>query len=625
MSHKMSLKFATITCARCASERLLTQACTECGLRPRPHETQPDLIRRRKLLSEAKRPSILKTDGVTKNFDEACQEIPGLIDNVRRALAYVSRPTTRSSSSLVEAFSELDARVAVWSQRQPRPATNRGRSLGRSLELVRRGLSTFADALGQPTLLAAQVKESEGQHFIDVAARELAILREIGEAEQRLSSNGFGGIGSAARLLAGEDASLEVLDEQLQRIAGREAGNRPVGLGLNLNLFRQIMLLLLDFDECNEVARFAETNMGSLHSICLDPGWQARHGVVTAQFSAVTFNLSRIGPKVEDLEVARNLLQVVMQCRDGIIRHCLATLLAEDAKAYHDNWRHGSGFVIKKSSSQLPQLRLNENLSQELRHAAAHFDYDMDGQSFIFEMNGMIDKLPFDEFLDQVLGYLQTGVSLLVALLCTTAVQGLDLELSKHTPERDILAAIEMLIGFAGFADVSAAREGRTLQVTCAGQVEHFSTAAAGIGAIVPISFERVRALVTDASDTGRVWEGVVADYRDYLARDTSLSEIDDLLALARLMSEVRIDSQPAWNTDAWAGVAITAFNQTESWPLVNRIRVLRELRELALKNKETVISETLASILETLRQGPRTAAQPASLDLFRRRQSPSH
>ncbi len=48
----MTLTFTTITCDRCSGTRLMTQPCPECGLRPRPHERQPDLDRRRIILAE---------------------------------------------------------------------------------------------------------------------------------------------------------------------------------------------------------------------------------------------------------------------------------------------------------------------------------------------------------------------------------------------------------------------------------------------------------------------------------------------------------------------------------------------------------------------------------------------
>lgn len=377
------------------------------------------------------------------------------------------------------------------------------------------------------------------------------------------------------------------------------------------------MLALLDLDECLDVARAAEENLGDLSSICLDPGWQARHGVVTAQFSSAAFNLSRIGEE-NDLEAVAAALQLVMQCRDGVIRHCLATLLATDATQYHALTRRGTGHVIKQSSSRFPQLRLDENLSQGLRHAAAHFDYDVVDDRFVTNVDGTAVQLTIDEFLDQVLGYLQTSVSLLVALLSATAIQGIELEISRHTPERDVLAAMAILVGFVGFADASVERDQSTLRVTGEGDVERFSTAAAGLAAIAPEAFERICAWITNDQGETRVWEAPVAAYREYSMRDPGLSEPDGLIAMARLMSAVRIDSQPAWNTDMWAGIAMLIFNQTDAWPLRERVRRLREVRDLARANEQPVVGETITTILQALRQASPSAPLPSSAAFIR-------
>lgn len=614
MARKMTLVFATITCDRCGGVRLMRQACNECGLKPRPHETQPDLDRRRRLLYEIEAVSPPMMTDISTNVDDALDEIPVLLKRVISALATACKTTTQSARGLIEAFGELDARVAFWSERQPRPMTNRGRGLGRSLQLLRRALEVFKEALAEPTMLAAQAKQSEGQRLIDSAARELNVLREVSDSEHLLSADGLGRIGASARALAGGEQTLESLDDQIQRLAGRENSHRPLGLGLSLHLFKQLMLALLDVDECLGVAQFAEKALGDLRSICQDPRWQARHGVVTAQFSSAAFNLSRIDAE-NDLEAVGAALHLVMQCRDGVIRHCLATLLAQDADEYHALIRRGAGRVIKQSPSQFPELRLNENLSQDLRHAAAHFDYDVIDNTFVSHSNACETQLPVERFVDQVLGYLQTSVSLVVALLSAMAVQEIDVEISRHTPERDVLAAGAMLVGFMGFGDAEVVREEDTLQVSCEGDIERFSAAAAGLAALFPEKLERVCAQIADDQGATRVWEAPVATFRNYSQRDPELREADDFVALTRVMSTVRIDSQPAWKADMWATVVMLVLNHTETYPVRRRVQMLREMRDLARTNEQRVIVETITTIIQSLREAsaaPKQASVPA-------------
>jgi hypothetical protein len=383
---------------------------------------------------------------------------------VKTALAAAARGG-RSATKVIAAFAALDARVAYWSERHPRPATNRARSLGRSLKLLRQGLWVFATALGSPTMLDAQAREREGQSLIDAAVDEINMLFQINESEQLLESpEGFGPIGSSARSAAGGDDAIARLDERLQQLAGRDPSDLSSGIGLNLHLFRHIMMVLLDLEECLEVSRVAEGQLSDLPDICSDPRWQARHGVVTAQFSTAAFQLSTIDES-NDLEAVSTALNLVMQCRDGVVRHCLATMLATDADDFQRLMRKQSGQIIKTASRRFPEFRLDENLSQTLSHAGAHFDYDVeDGDTFVARTStGDEVRLTVDEFLDQVLGYVQTSVSLLFALMSASASQGVQFELSRHTPERDLLSTMMMLMGFTGFTDASVSRDGELL------------------------------------------------------------------------------------------------------------------------------------------------------------------
>ncbi len=175
-----------------------------------------------------------------------------------------------------------------------------------------------------------------------------------------------------------------------------------------------------------------------------------------------------------------------------------------------------------------------------------------------------------------------------------------------------------VLVGFVGFADATVVRDGSTLRVSGEGDVERFSTAAAGLAAIVPETFRRICAQIADDHGETRVWEAPVSAYREFSKRDPGISEVDGLLAMARLMSAVRIDSQPAWKTDMWAGVAMLIFNQTDAWPLRERVRRLREIRDLARANEQPVVGETITTILRALREGTPPAPQPSSAALIR-------
>ena len=581
----------------------MTQPCPECGLRPRPHETQPALERRRKILNE-----LLSTEvelpSVTDSLDEAVGSISSLISGVQRALAQAARGG-RSAHGLVQAFANLDAQVAHWSQRHPRPATNRARSLGRSLLLLREGLGVFAEALAADTMLEAQELERRGQDLIDAAADEIDKLRQINDAERLLSGPAaYSQIGESARTLAGGEEGLATLDARLRQMEGSGTDPSQMGIGLNLHLLRHLMLVLFDLEQALEVADVAETRMGDLATICSLPQWQARHGVVTAQFSTAAFNLSTIDEN-NDLEAASAALNLVMQCRDGVIRHCLATMLAKDGPDFEMLSRQKAGGLIQRAAKECPELRLDENLSPTIRHAAAHYDYDVTDEHFITHSpSGNEERLALDEFLDAVLGYFQTSMSLLMALIRTTASQGVEMELSRHTPERDLFGVMSLLMGFIGFADASARRDGTVLRIAACGDATHLATAVAGITVVAPSDLTQVEAQISSSTGETSTWDAPLEAFRAYAQRPLSAYEVDETIALARVMSRVRIDGRPFWDGDTWAGIAMLVFNSTKDLPLRERVVRFKEIRDLAVTDGSTEIAGTLTSILEALRQG---------------------
>jgi hypothetical protein len=111
MPRGITLKFATISCDRCGGVRLMSQPCPECGQQPRPHGTQPDLERRRRLLAEFKIAPPVNPVVLDTSFEDTIAEVPALIKNVTKALARGAL-TSRWATELTVAFAELDSRVS---------------------------------------------------------------------------------------------------------------------------------------------------------------------------------------------------------------------------------------------------------------------------------------------------------------------------------------------------------------------------------------------------------------------------------------------------------------------------------------------------------------------------------
>lgn len=600
--HGMSLSFASIACDTCGATRLMTQRCPVCGFRPRRHETQFDLERRRQVL-HAFLTSDVQLTPVTEGLHDAIALMPTLIADVRRELSRVARGG-RDAHGVIQAFARMDSQVAHWSRRHPRPVTNRARAFGRSLSLLRQGYGVFAGALGSDTILIAQDAQTDGQALIDAAVAEIEKLQEISAVEEMLSgSAAFSQVGEAARASAGGEEMLATLDERLREMCGGPTTEAQVGIGLNLLLLRHLTLVLFDLEETLEVADVADAQMTSLPSVCCAPAWQARHGVVTAQFSTAAFNLSFIDES-NDLEAATAALQLVMHCRDGIIRHCLATMFADDADDYQRLHQSGAGALIKRAAGEWPSLMLDENLSQVVRHAAAHSDYDIVNDQFVTHRGGEAVRLDLDEFLDAVLGYFQTAVSLVMALTRATAAQGVELELSRHTSERDLFGVMSLMLGFVGLSEATVERAGSALRIEAVGDPDRMSTAGAAIAAVAPESLTRVEATLRSTSGAIHMWEAPLQAFREYAQRPPADSEVEDVLALARVSATISLDDENVWSGDTWGGVAMVVFNGTAELSCVERVRKFKEVRDLTAAAGLTGVAGGLTVILEGLRRG---------------------
>ncbi|OIJ27507.1 hypothetical protein [Nocardioides luteus] len=447
--------------------------------------------------------------------------------------------------------------------------------------------------------------QARAQPLIDAAADEIDKLNEIGEIERLLAGHAaFSQIGESARAAAGGDEMLATLDERLRKLTGGSTDPAQMGIGLNLLLMRHLMLVLFDLEQALEVADIAEGDMGQLQPVCNSPKWQARHGVVTAQFSTAAFKLSTIDES-NDLEAATTALHLVMQCRDGIIRHCLATMFATDDADYERLHQQGAGKLIKRAIQRWPDLLLEENLSEPVRHAAAHYDYDIVDDHFITHLSpGEEFRLSIDEFLDAVLGYFQTAVSLMMALTRATATQGIELELSRHTPERDLFSVICLMLGFLGLSDTTVEREGTVLRIAAIGDPQQLSTAAAAIAAVSPEDLTHAQAAIKSSNGSAHSWEAPLQPFREYARRPPSANQVDDVLALARVVSTIRIDGEAVWKGDTWRGVAMLVFNGTKDMRVVERVRRFREVRDLTLAAGMAEIAAGLTAILEGLRKG---------------------
>lgn len=603
----MNLQFATLPCRRCGGQRLAKQPCPDCGERPQVHEAQPDLDRRTRLVKAflARRS---QPGPETPDWDSLGQDIMGAITGVQHALARAAK-SGESPECLLSAFKRLDGLVAAWNRPMLRPQRNRGRAIGRGVTSVRQGLELFVEALRAPTMLAAQNLEQRGQTLIDDGTTALGFLEESNRF-QAISELGttpeiFVALGADARSLAGDDEqSIETIDRRLLQAYGHDAIATP-GMGLQIHLIRYLTVSLLDVEQCEAVAAEMEGQMLASPfraELCRTQAWQKENGRVTALLSAATYAAAQcLEQDSSDLEVVNAWMDVVIKCRDGLIRHALATLGGTSETEYTKLIRTPAGRLIKDAAQQFPALRLNEGLSPTIRNAAAHLDYDVDNGHVITSANGQNVTFEPEEFTDEVLSYLEVTVGLALGLTTALARLEVDVQLSRHLSQRDREGAIRLFLGAMGMVRVMLTYADGALRIMGEGTEVNWLGLVAGLSELLDQDIQGIRANVRG---TGREtsYEAELDAYRAIRAK-TTRKEQDLVIDLAGVVAATSVNGASPWSEDQWAGAAIQVVEERSDDSLASRVRRIRRFRGYAESAGMDKVAATCTSILVAIRQ----------------------
>jgi len=579
-ARKISLQFSVKDCSRCGGQRLKGSACPDCGELAEPHEIQLDLDRRRRVVRAFKQARVVvaaphRSSATEKDLLEA-------LASVQRAVASISRSGSKPDV-LLAAFAELDSAVAAWNQPQPRPGRNRARAIGRGARLLQQGWLLFVEALAAPTILDAQELAQRGQALLDEAASALDILKE-GERFERLGEAGdlrkvFAALGADAARLIGEPETLTALDSKLSQIYGRDPS--PTGAGVQLHLYRYIAVTSLDLEIFGEIARETETialNGPAVAEICRTAPWQREHDRVTALLSAagqgVLHSQQEDGT---DLEVVKALLEVVVTCRDGIIRHVLATLRSRSEAEYRRLIRISAGGLINTSANQFHGLHLDDGLSPAVRNAGAHLDFDIDDEGLVL-IGG--ERFRAEALLDRVLAYLEVAMGMAMGLSLALGQLNVDIASSRHSSRRDREAAINLFLGTIGVTNIEVEHSDDVLRV--AGSATRDLDWMSTIAGLTPILKPSVAAVIGKiAVGEDRVLlEANLSAYRNFASRHRN--EDDLMVDLAEVVAATTVSGASLWSAQQWVVAAAKASEEVDGETLANRVRRIRRLREYA-------------------------------------------
>ena len=169
---------------------------------------------------------------------------------------------------------------------------------------------------------------------------------------------------------------------------------------------------------------------------------------------------------------------------------------------------------------------------------------------------------------------------------------------------RDLFGAMSLLLDFLGFTDTTVERAGTVLRVTATWDPQQMSTAAAAIAALAPADLTHAQATINSSSGSTHSWDAPLQPFREYARSPPSAKEVDDVIALARVVSTIRIDGGTVWDGDTWGGVAMLVLNGTKDMPVVERVRRFKEVRDLTSAAGLTEVAGGLTVLLESLRHG---------------------
>ena len=541
---------------------------------------------------------------------------------VQHALARVAK-AGNSAEPLLSAFKRLDGLVATWSQPVPRPERNRGRAIGRSIARLSDGLGLFVEALTAPTMLVAQELERRGQDLIDQGACELANLDEINRFERiselKTAPEMFGALGLDARGGArADDASIETIDDRLLRAYGLTAAETPA-FGLQRHALRYVMVTCLDAEQCEAIAMAMESQLLAApftEELVKSPAWQNEYARVISLLSAALYAAGQ--SDTTDLETISAWMDVVVKCRDGIIRHCLATLDATSVEEFRKRIRASAGGLIKDCAQRYPALGLNEGLSATIRNAAAHLDYDVNEAGCV--VTG--DKaLAPEKFLDQVLSYLEVAVSLTLGCATVLARLGVDIASSRHLSRRDLDAALHVVLGVFGLSRPTITHGGGALRIEAEGSDVHWMTLAAALSGFMEGTVEVVQATLRNESGKRTLYQAELSAYRTFTSRTVSTDPGFAQLVtdFAHLVSATTVDGASFWSGDQWAGASLEIVKEQLGDTLAAHVRRIRRFRGYAEKAGMAEVAANCTAILAAVRQtapGPQAAAPEA----FRRK-----
>lgn len=575
---RIELRWKLLRCDRCGGERVAARSCPDCGSRPAPHEIQPDLDRRRRLVQEFR---AARVEALPDEFpwERLGNRFGAAFRSVSRALADAAK-RSRDPQAMVRGFEPLDQLVADASVPLLRPQRNFGRRVYESLLDVSAGLDHFVAALEASDLHAARECEQAGQALIDSGAARVAGSSRHIRLSESLATGDY--MQTLAMDHTGDGATRD-LDEIGRELAARLGLGAQTDLGVSivadvLDVMAEACLDRLRYDELAEVA---STQLGQQTEVLGDES--ARRDMVDDMLR-MNAKASRLLQAIEDdeteLTIVGEALGLLLVLRERCLRHSLAVLLATDKESAYGSMRQQrSGELMKRADRAFPELRLSD-LDRNLRNAGAHEDFEV--QDGLLLLDGGKVTMDPDDFVDGVLQFLEVYVGIQRGVLVAMAQHGKPYPTSADLSRNDRLGICEYMLVTTGLTGVRLTQDSDNLTIEATGRCRNWSTTVAALTAVLPAEIATV-ALRSDANGSIVSASAELQPYRDFQSQDDSVDKDSRQMALMGAIAATREEGRCPWDADMWTGIAtaVSASRGIDDF-LADRVRRVLAVRSLA-------------------------------------------
>lgn len=589
----MRLEFKKLTCTRCGGERLAKAACPECSAGPAPHETQPDLERRTRIVADFRS---RRREAIPNRFPEDlaidCGEA---LQSVVRALAGAARGEC-NADDLVVAFERLDQLVADTSLLRLRPELNRGRREHQACVTLRSGLEKSLDALTAPTMLQAQKLASEGRRHIDQC------VTALGETNRHETLSGVAQERNLAEVL-GADHSELVGDSDFRSMGGRLGS--ILGLpGADVAFHYAIESIdvtatCLDQARVLEISQIVEGLLSASRTALEDRSFQLDLVAASLIVESRSDQLLRSATSDEsNFVVVQNALDLAAAIRERGLKTVVALLLAaEGVVPYGKSSTWPPGKVLKTGADSLrPRLGLS-TLDRSLRDAVAHQDFSTDGDWVMLDRGNT--RLTADEFLDRVLAALEVHQGILRGIFLAMSSAGIQLPAVTELPPRLRLEIIRYFLALNGVQEVHIAYDGSVARLNGQGKCTNWPATAAGITTVLPDGIDKleIRLRVGDELVHGTA---ELAAYRDWHSEHDITIDDASLFQFLNVCAATRLDGHNPLPAEVWANSALHVSAQRDDDSLAARVRRVMKVRDLA--RAADVPTDAIEGLLKRLR-----------------------